>query len=64
YLVSVRWTTRRTSADDADEGGPPGPPGGVQPDALGGRYSDPNTSGLKVTVDATGKVDPAVIDLK
>lgn len=64
YRVSLRWTTRRKSATDDDEGGPPGPPGGVQPDRLGERYSDPAASGLTLTVDKTGAVTPEVIELK
>jgi hypothetical protein len=64
YLVSVRWTKRqRESAADADEGGPPGPPS-LQGDRLKERYSNPKNSGLKVTIDAAGKLDPPVFDLK
>ena len=62
YQVGVRWATRkRASAEDPDEGGPPGPPGGVQPDRLGERYSNPRTSGLVVTVAAGRPLDPIVL---
>lgn len=64
YLVSVRWTTRqRESAADEDEGGPPGPPS-LQGDRLKEKYSNPKTSGLRVKIDAAGKLDPPVLDLK
>jgi hypothetical protein len=64
YLVSVRWTKRqKESAEDADEGGPPGPPS-LQGDRLKEKYSNPKTSGLKVTIDGTGKIEPPVLDLK
>lgn len=64
YQVSVRWVRQSAAGDDPDEGGPAIAPGGVQPDAFKGRYSNPQASGLKVTVDAAGKVTPAVLELK
>jgi len=65
YLVSIRWTTRpeKPKAEDDDDL-PPGPPGGIQPDRLKEKYSNPKTSGLKVKIDAAGKLDPPVLDLK
>ncbi|WP_020468056.1 hypothetical protein [Zavarzinella formosa] len=62
YLVSIRWTARSKSAVDEDEGGPPGPPGGVQRDRLGDRYSNPKTSGLRLTVAEGRDLEP--IELK
>lgn len=64
YQVSIRWTARVQSKDEDGEDAPPGPPGGVQPDRLGERYSNPKTSGLKVKIDEAGKLEPAVLDLK
>lgn len=58
YRVSIRWTARRPAGDPDDEGSPPGPPGGIQPDRLGERYSDPKTSGLRVTVEAGKPIEP------
>lgn len=63
YRVSIRWPTAPKSGDDPDEPGPPGP-AGLQQDRLGERYSNPKASGLKVTIDALGKVQPAVLELK
>lgn len=62
YRVSVRWTARTAAKNDDGEDAPPGPPGGVQPDRLGERYSNPKTSGLTVKVEPGKPL--ATIELK
>ncbi|MBN9518933.1 hypothetical protein J0H58_10510 [bacterium] len=63
YRVAIRWTTRkRASAVDPDEGGPPGPPS-LAGDRFGEKYSNPKSSGLRVTVAADGSLSPSVLVL-
>ncbi len=44
YLVSVTWPEAVADGGDPESGGDPG-------DRLGGRYANPETSGLRVTIE-------------